>query len=296
MNLHQLEWFCRAFDTRSFAKASEQAFVSRQAFGKAIKGLEGELGAPLFERDAAGVKPTEFAELMYPKAKLCLGDWHGMLQARDDYLAQGRQTVRIALANGVAAALPDDFFERLEEENPFAEHLMEKHSIPRCLDLLDEGSVDFAICSGATAGPGLQRIPLVRYRTYVAVAKELVDFPADACALEDLQALTFFTLGGELPEDRALEKLFASHGLTLSANDQYKDYDLILKEVKRGRGASIVPENCLHQVDDERVALIPFPDESFCWELDFLYPDRTHSEAEQRTIDFMRAHSRIEGA
>lgn len=289
MNLHQLEWFCRAYDTRSFAKAAEQAFVSRQAFGKAVKSLEGELGAPLFERDAAGVKPTAFAELLYPKAKILLGDYRNLLHARDSYLADRRQQVRLALAYGVAAALPDDFFESLEDANPYAEHLVEKHSVAHCLDLLEQGEVDFVICSGAPVGHSLERIPLIRYRTYVAVAKDLVHFPLDDCTLEDLQSLTFFTLGDELPDDRALETLFASRGMKLRTNDQYQDYDLIINEVKRGHGASIVPENCLDQVAADHLAIIPFPDPSFTWKLDFLYLDRSYSDAELRTIAFMRA-------
>ena len=81
--------------------------------------------------------------------------------------------------------------------------------------------------------------------------------------------------------------------MTLRANHQYKDYDVILREVKRGHGASIVPENCLDQVAEDHVALIPFPDESFSWQLDFLYLDRSYSDIELRTIDFMRAHTQL---
>ena len=293
MNLHQLEWFCLAYDTRSFAKAAEQAFVSRQAFGKAIKGLEGELGAALFARDAAGVQPTEFAQLLYPKAKTCIGDYRSMLQARDDYLVDKRQHLRLAFAYGVATALPEDFLERLEDANPHAEHLVEKHSAVHCLELLERGEVDFVICSGASNDCNLLRIPLISYPTYVAVARHLVTFPIEHCTIEDLQTLTFLTLGDDMPEDRALEALFASHGMALRANRQYRDYDVILREVKRGHGASIVPENCLDQVAEDHVALIPFPDESFSWQLDFLYPNRSYSDIEQRTIQFMREHSRM---
>ena len=293
MNLHQLEWFCHAYDTRSFAKAAARAFVSRQAFGKAIKSLEGELGGILFERDAAGVAPTKLADVLYPKAKTCIGDYRSMLQARDGYLANQRQHLHLAFAYGVAAALPEDLLERLEDANPHAEHLVEKHSVAHCLDLLERGEVDFVICSGAPSSRDLLRIPLISFRTYVAVARDLVTFPLDHCTMEDLQSLTFLTLGDDQPEDRALATLFEARGLTLHASHQYKDYDVILREVKRGHGASIVPENCLDQITEDHVALIPFPDESFLWRLDFLYPNRSYSDVEQRTIDFMREHSLI---
>ena len=54
----QLEWFCRAYEARSFSKAAERAFVSRQALGKAVKSLETELGVALFVRSEFGLAPT----------------------------------------------------------------------------------------------------------------------------------------------------------------------------------------------------------------------------------------------
>lgn len=291
LNLHQLEWFCCACELRSFSKAAEQSFVSRQAFGKAIRGLEDELGIPLFHRDAAGVRPTEFAQIIYPKAKRCVNDYQTVLIAREEYLNERREEIRIALADGVAAALPDDFFESLKAENPYADFLIEKHFATHCLELLDEGRVSFALCSGFSAGLGLRSIPLARHMLYVAAADELVRFSAESCTLADLQNLTFFILGNDFPNDRALASLFESRGLTLCTNDQYRDYDVILKEVKRGHGATVVPANCLDQVVEKGITLIPFPSDTLCWEIDFLYPDRAYSKAGERLIEFMRSHS-----
>ncbi|WP_414144347.1 LysR family transcriptional regulator [Berryella intestinalis] len=37
MTFDQLEWFCCAYESGSFARAAKSRFVSRQAFGKAIR-------------------------------------------------------------------------------------------------------------------------------------------------------------------------------------------------------------------------------------------------------------------
>lgn len=287
MNLHQLEWFCCAYETRSFAKAAEQMFVSRQAFGKAIKTMEGELGASLFERDAGGVVPTEFAELIFPAVQSCITDYRIILKTRDEYIADRRQQVRLALAYGVAAALPDDFFEQLQRYNPLAEFLIEKHSIAHCLDLLEEGKVDFAIGSQPADDRSLKRLPLIRYDLFIATSKKLLKDCPENYSLEDLASLTFFMLGDDFPTDKALAQIFESQGLELKTNEQYQDYDIILKEVKRGHGASIVPANCLDQVAEDHVAILPFPDSTFCWELNLFYVDCPHTEVERRVIDFI---------
>ncbi len=72
MNDRQLEWFCRAYEARSFSKAAERAFVSRQALGKAVKSLETELGVALFVRSEFGLAPTSAADLVYPMARRCV--------------------------------------------------------------------------------------------------------------------------------------------------------------------------------------------------------------------------------
>lgn len=294
MNLYQLEWFCYAYETRAFVKAAEQAFVSRQAFGKAIKSMEREFGTALFERDATGVRPTEFGQLIYPKAKLCLENYQNILKTCDEYLIERRQEIRLALADGMVGALPPDFFESLESDNSYTEFLVEKHFATRCLDLLEKEHVDFAICSGPLGNRHLKHVPLIRHDLYVAASKELVDFPIDDCTLENLQTLTFFVLGDDFPNNQRFMGLFESQGLTPRTNSQYKDYDIIIKEVQRGRGASIVPANCLDQVAGNDLVIIPFPDPSYRWEIDFFYLDRAYSDAEQRVIDFMYAHSEVE--
>ena len=78
MNRNQLEWFCNACEARSFAKAAKASFVSRQAFGKAIKCMENELECTLFQRTEQGVAPTEAALRIYPIARQCVDGFRDM--------------------------------------------------------------------------------------------------------------------------------------------------------------------------------------------------------------------------
>ncbi len=112
MNINQLEWFCLAYEARSFAKAAEGAFVSRQALGKALAHLEGEVGAQLAERPA----------------------------------------LRIAIANGVLRSLPAGLLARLEAAFPTLDFFIEKHYFLECFDRLEAGEVDFALCPAPREG------------------------------------------------------------------------------------------------------------------------------------------------
>jgi DNA-binding transcriptional LysR family regulator len=47
------------YEEGSFTKAAKKLFISQPTLSVAIKSVEEEIGAPIFERDSAGVKLTE---------------------------------------------------------------------------------------------------------------------------------------------------------------------------------------------------------------------------------------------
>ena len=269
MNMHQMEWFCCAYELKSFAKASAQAFISRQAFGKAMRALEDELGAPLFARDCAGVWPTPFAEALYPHIAACIVDYRAMLTARDSWLSQAPM-IRVAIAEGVARVLPETLFARMQASDRGIEYRIEKHSAARCLELLAEGGVDFAFATSSQGDARFKRLAIVREKLYVACHRSLVRCSDGAFHPEEFEGVTFFLLGEQFAGDIALIDAFRNHGIELLENRQFQDYDIILREVGRARGAAIVPEGRIGELDGRSVVLAALParitwDVELCW-------------------------------
>ena len=66
-SLQGLRVFCVAARSGSFKIAAEEIFVSASAVSHRIKNLEEQFGAPLFERQARGIKLTEFGENLLNK-------------------------------------------------------------------------------------------------------------------------------------------------------------------------------------------------------------------------------------
>ena len=68
MEIRTLLTFVRIAETGSFSKTAEQLGYSQSAVTMQIKQLEGELGAPLFERIGRQVKLTQAGERLLPYA------------------------------------------------------------------------------------------------------------------------------------------------------------------------------------------------------------------------------------
>lgn len=69
MERRQLEYFLAVIDTGSLTAASRELRVAQPSLSQAIRGLERELGAPLFDRFPRGMKLTVAGEALEPSAR-----------------------------------------------------------------------------------------------------------------------------------------------------------------------------------------------------------------------------------
>ncbi len=66
MEITQLEFFLKIVDEGSFSRAAERAFRTQPAVSLAIRRLEAEIGAPLFDRSQTSPSLTEVGEVFQP--------------------------------------------------------------------------------------------------------------------------------------------------------------------------------------------------------------------------------------
>src|SRR6266851_4637896 len=72
MELTQLEFFIKVVEEGSFSKAAERVYRTQPAVSIAIRRLEEEIGAPVFERSQKAPALTALGELVYDYAKRIL--------------------------------------------------------------------------------------------------------------------------------------------------------------------------------------------------------------------------------
>ena len=69
MDLRQTECFVAVAEARSFTRAADRLFAVQSTVSAAIKGLEAEIGTPLFERSTKHVRLTSAGEAFLPAAR-----------------------------------------------------------------------------------------------------------------------------------------------------------------------------------------------------------------------------------
>jgi DNA-binding transcriptional LysR family regulator len=72
MTLRQLQYLVAVIDEGSFGRAAPELHVSQPTLSQQIRALEAEIGGPLMERLARGVRPTPAGEALLPPARAAL--------------------------------------------------------------------------------------------------------------------------------------------------------------------------------------------------------------------------------
>lgn len=75
MDTKDLRFFRQVYEIGSINKAAKQLFITPQGLSKAIRHLEDELDAGLFERSSNGMVPTECGRYLYQRCPHIMLQW-----------------------------------------------------------------------------------------------------------------------------------------------------------------------------------------------------------------------------
>src|SRR5215207_5761348 len=72
MTLRQLEYLVAVVEEGSFGRAAQRLYVTQPTLSQQVRALEAEVGGPLLERLARGVRATPAGEALLPGARAAL--------------------------------------------------------------------------------------------------------------------------------------------------------------------------------------------------------------------------------
>src|SRR5262245_12530141 len=101
MEMHQVRYFLAVARTLNFTRASEECHVSQPSLTRAIKHLEGELGADLFRRERPAAQLTELGERMLPLLQQCYDSALGARALASSIKAGDVSALRLALSRTI---------------------------------------------------------------------------------------------------------------------------------------------------------------------------------------------------
>jgi DNA-binding transcriptional LysR family regulator len=193
------------------SRAAGRLGLSQPATSSALERCRQLFGDRLLERAAGGMRLTPKAEALRPRLKDALAGLVDVLAPPEVPLADIRQTVRLLMADSLAALLLGPLVAALSRSAPGLDLVVQPwQGAPAALEALTRGTLDLAASVFPAAGPDIRREALLR-EDYVVAMRH--DHPAVAgFDLDRWLSWPHLLVSGRGEVRGALDETLARHG------------------------------------------------------------------------------------
>jgi DNA-binding transcriptional LysR family regulator len=190
LNLNSLRLFAAVAEQGGFSAAGRSMRVSQPAISKAVRQLEGEVGAQLLLRTARGVSLTEAGQVLFDHARVLFGEERAAEETLAELRGLGRGTLRLGSSLTVASAFLPRILGAFHARHPAIELTLVAANTRGVLEALLAYRVDLGVVEGPVSHPRVEVSPWVE--------DELVTFVAPGHPLTRLRPLKAARLFREL--------------------------------------------------------------------------------------------------
>ena len=294
MELTQLEFFITVVEEGSFSKAAERVYRTQPAVSIAIRRLEEEIGAPLFERSQKTPTLTEAGELVYDYAQriLALRDQARETVAELRSLQRGR--VRIGANESTSLyLLPHLILDyRAQHPNVKVEIFRQvSERLPR--EVLDR-NVDFALLAFEPVDSDLESFPILQDELVLIMHPEHPLAQRESVKVEELGKESFLAHNVKTASRYKVMETFAQHHTPLNISLELATVETIKRFVQLKIGVAFVPRMCVREELD-RGTLITIPVQDLTYFRTLWVTHRrlmTFSHAAAAFLEVLRQHAK----
>lgn len=151
LELDHLKLFLHVVDTGTVSGASKVAHLTQPAVSRALKVLEDDIGAALFERQGRGVVLTAAGRALVPRARAVLQGVEAATRTVRQVAERGYSDLRLGAVDSVASYLVPRVFGPLQGRFPELQCKLRTARSAALLEQVAQGTIDAAVI--AWSGP-----------------------------------------------------------------------------------------------------------------------------------------------
>lgn len=243
MDTRQLEYFVAVADELSFTRAAERVYAAQSTVSAGIRSLERELGSPLFERDAHGVRLTDTGEAVLADARAGIDAVERMRELADRH-GPLRGTVRVGIFTNLTSIDLPGVMGEFHRRHPEVDLRLgpSPAGSTGLVEDVRQGRLDIAFHGLPDAVPDLTTQKLID-SPFLAVLPEGHPHAADtAVSLADIAAEPWVDSRAGFGNRVTLDRAFSALGLSRRVPTELADLGEIPRFVAAGLGVAALPE------------------------------------------------------
>jgi DNA-binding transcriptional LysR family regulator len=285
MELRHLEVFVAVAEELSFTRASSRLHLVQSGVSSAVKALERDLGAALFDRDRHRVKLTDAGRVLLPEARATLA----AAQAARDAVSQAQGGLRGTVTVGTMLSTgPLDLpgllgrFHRAHPGVTVRLRLAASGSAGLAREVL-AGSLDLALVSLPGPAPAGLNLRPVTEEPLVAVGQPGHPLAARPATLAQLAAEPFIDFPPGWGNRAVADRAFAAAGLDREVPFEAADFTAVIDLVRGGLGIALLPASVAAGQGAD-LAVIEISDHTFRWVVSVAVPAGRRISAAARAL------------
>ncbi|SAK95300.1 DNA-binding transcriptional regulator CynR [Caballeronia arationis] len=242
MLLRHIRYLIAVAEQGNFTRAAETLRVSQPALSQQIRQLESELGGQLFDRSGRVVRLTDFGLAYIEFARRAVLDLEAGRRALHDVRDLSRGHVRVAVTPTFTEYLVGPLVGQFHAMHPAITIELSEMSLEAIEAALGDDQVDVAIGFTDIRSDDIEIEPLFIERlTLVAGGAHPLTRGAAAVAPPQLAGVPLALLTGNFVSRRYIDDYFHAHGIKPNIALQANSISAVLKIVRRGDVAAILP-------------------------------------------------------
>ncbi len=285
MELRHLEVFVAVAEELSFTRASARLHLVQSGVSSAIKALERDLGAALFDRDRHRVMLTDAGQVLLPEARATLA----AAQAARDAVSQARGGLRGTVTVGTMLSTgPLDLpglLGRFHQTHPGVTvklRMSASGSAGLAREVLD-GSLDLAVVSLPGSAPAGLSLRPVAEEPLVAVGQPGHPLAAGPVTIAELAAEPFIDYPPGWGTRTFADRAFAAAGLDREVLFEAAEFTVLIDLVRGGLGVAFLPASVAAS-QGAGLAVIEISDHVFAWVVSVAVPSDRRLSAAARAL------------
>jgi LysR family hydrogen peroxide-inducible transcriptional activator len=260
VDIKQLRYFILAAEEKSFARASEKAFLSEQTIGKAVQSLERELNVSLFVRLKTGLELTLYGSMLYERAVSIVSqvdETTAMLTSENAAAC----TIKFGVAKSVLEELnPNKLFEFQMAHPNWNLKIFELNDRTIEYNVYRE-TIDVGGVTAKSNSTYFDYYALKQHKTYVAMNKDNPLSNRDELSLKDLQYEKFIIGSSDYNSRGILVEALRNVGVVPDICYEMQNINWAEQLLELNKGVFLCPDIMPRLNESPNICYVPLKDD-----------------------------------
>ena len=252
INYELYKVFYYVADTLSFSEASKKLFISQSAVSQSVKTLEKKMNQTLFIRNTKKVQLTPEGEILLRHIEPAIN----LIKRGEAQILESSSTggqIRIGASDTICRYFLVPYLERFHKEFPNAHIKVTNATSIKCVELLENGQVDFIVTNlpNTYLGSTVSTKKIKDFHDVFIANNSFSHLKGQVLSLKELLDYPILMLDTKSTTSEFLHTLFQQHQLDLVPEIELSSNDLLIDLAKIGLGIAFIPDYCVSKSSDD---------------------------------------------